>query len=360
MDKKTIYALTAKIFNTLKNIGIKPKLGVTTDVKRLPGTRNSLNTDLSTLGKTDPESLKRLITNDANFLPQATEDEIIQFNNNLEYLKSTYPKVFEKQQVVTEAKTGIKTLVDDAGEKIKKPAKEDYDEYADILNDSENTIIQGDETFEQLDALVKKQKDYEASMFRQYKMGKLDPEVGDKSQSRIRFLKNKAEEAEMSGDKKLITVDELEELEELQRTFETPATPELKQKMDEVINNLTGRLPAVERIKKLGFTPEQLGPDKIAVIEKYGNMLDEKLLKNILIDDNPQRIAEVLGSIDEAMKMQEKGISQEEIINIIKNTTRTKQAKGGLTKGLSYKSMFSDLDRTVKKGIGTMFRKRGR
>ena len=117
MDKKVLFALTAKIFNTLKGIGIKPKLGVTTDVKRLPGSRNSLNTDLSTLGETDPESLKRLIANDADFLPQATPDEIAQYSNNLEYLKSTYPDTFAKQQVVTEAKTGIKNLTDDINNK---------------------------------------------------------------------------------------------------------------------------------------------------------------------------------------------------------------------------------------------------
>jgi hypothetical protein len=43
----------------------------------------------------------------------------------------------------------------------------------------------------------------------------------------------------------------------------------------------------------------------------------------------------VLESIDEAIKMQQKGIAPEEIINIIKNTTRTKQAKGGSV-GLNY------------------------
>jgi len=37
----------------------------------------------------------------------------------------------------------------------------------------------------------------------------------------------------------------------------------------------------------------------------------------------------VLASIDEAIKMLQKGIAPEEFINIIKNTTRTKQAKGG-------------------------------
>ena len=60
MDKKVLYALTSKIFNTLKKLGIKPKIGVTTGVKRLPGSRNSFNTDLSKLEGGDPEGLKRL------------------------------------------------------------------------------------------------------------------------------------------------------------------------------------------------------------------------------------------------------------------------------------------------------------
>jgi hypothetical protein len=67
-----------------------------------------------------------------------------------------------------------------------------------------------------------------------------------------------------------------------------------------------------------------------SIQQKYGNMIDENLLQKIMVDDNPQRKAEVLASIDEAIKMQQRGIAPEEIINIIKNTTRTKQAKGGL------------------------------
>jgi cell division protein ZapA (FtsZ GTPase activity inhibitor) len=220
MDKKVLYALTTKIFNTLKKLGIKPKIGVTTGVKRLPGSRNSFNTDLSKLEGGDPEGLKRLIANDADFLPQATADEIAQYNNNLEYLQSTFPEVFSKPQVVTEAKTGIKTLVDDVGEKIKKPTKEDYEDYAEILNDSENTVVQGTETFDELEALVKKQKDYEASMYQEYKMGKLDPAPGEKSQNRLNFLRKKADEAEMTKDRRLISIDEIQELEDLEGTFQ--------------------------------------------------------------------------------------------------------------------------------------------
>jgi hypothetical protein len=42
-----------------------------------------------------------------------------------------------------------------------------------------------------------------------------------------------------------------------------------------------------------------------------------------------------MATIDEALKMQQKGMSPEQIIEIIKNTTRTKQAKGGSV-GLGY------------------------
>ena len=254
MDKKTLYALTSKIFNTLKKLGIKPKIGVTTGIKRLPGSRNSFNTDLSKLEGGDPEGLKRLIANDADFLPQATADEIVQYNNNLEYLQSTFPDVFSKPQVVTEAKTGIKTLVDDLNEnlkgkksmetvnpktgevtspkepittaenKLRKPTKEEYEEYSQILDDSENFVVQGNETFEELDALVKKQKDYEDFMYMQYKRGKLDPVAGEGTKDRMNFLRKKAEEAELSGDRRLFSINEMKELEDLERTFSPMGT----------------------------------------------------------------------------------------------------------------------------------------
>jgi len=327
MDKKVLYALTTKIFNTLKKLGIKPKIGVTTDIQRLPGL-NSFNSDLSTLTQARPESLKKLITTDADFLAKANPDELRQYYNNLEYLQSNFPEIFSKAEVVTESKTGLKTLVDDGGEKIKKPTKADYEDYGDILNDSENFVVQGNETFEELDALVKKQKDYEDFMYTQYKRGKLDPVAGEGTKDRMNFLRKKSEEAGMVGDRRLFTFDEMRELEDLERTF-----------------------------SPMGVAKNEISEAEM-IKQKYGSIIDDNLLKQILVDDNPQRKAEVLASIDEAIKMQEKGIPYEEIINIMKNTTRTKQAKGGLIKGVSYKSMFNDLDRTLDKGLGTMFKKR--
>jgi hypothetical protein len=248
MDKKTLFALTAKIFNTLKGIGIKPKLGVTTGVKRLPGSRNSFNTDLSTLGEGNAESLKRLIANDADFLPQATADEIVQYSNNLEYLKSTYPDTFAKAQVVTESKTGIKTLVDDVNEQLqgkksmetvnpktgeitspKEPVtiaenksrqltKEEIQDYEELLGDSETWMSEG--TVGEAEKALKRSKAEEAYYLTQYKLGKLDPVAGEKTQSRLKFLRDKAEYAEDVKDRRLITVDEINELDELEGIFE--------------------------------------------------------------------------------------------------------------------------------------------
>ena len=308
MDKKVLYALTTKIFNTLKKLGIKPKIGVTTDIQRLPGL-NSFNSDLSTLTQARPESLKKLITTDADFLAKANPDELRQYYNNLEYLQSNFPEIFSKAEVVTESKTGLKTLVDDGGEKIKKPTKADYEDYGDILNDSENTVVQGNETFDELEALVKKQKDYEASMYQEYKMGKLDPAPGEKTEGRLKFLRKKADEAEMTKDRRLITVDEINELDELERAFESN----------------TINISDPKTAKDFTNFIKQNDPEGFKKIQKIADDINNKnTLENFDIKD------------------------------------REPNARGGLIKGISYKSMFGDLDRTLNKGLGTMFKKRKR
>jgi len=311
MDKKTLYALTSKIFNTLKKLGIKPKIGVTTGIKRLPGSRNSFNTDLSKLEGGNPEALKKLIANDADFLPQATADEIAQYNNNLEYLQSTFPEVFSKPQVVTEAKTGIKTVADDVDLKSRKPTKEEYEEYSQILDDSENFVVQGNETFEELDALVKKQKDYENFMYTQYKRGKLDPVAGEGTKDRMDFLRKKAEEAELSGDRRLFSINEMKELEDLEKTFSPMGTS-----------------------------------NKI-------NISDPKTAKSFTDfarENDPEGFKKIQKIVDD--------INNKNTLEDFDVKDREPNAKGGLIKGITQKSMMSDLDKTLKKGLGTMFKRK--
>jgi len=138
-------------------------------------------------------------------------------------------------------------------------------------------------------------------MFMEYKKGNLDPVAGDKSPARKRFLEKKLEEMEASGDKRLMTVDEIEELSSFDLGSEMDVAKSLAPKM-------------VERLE---------------LKQKYPGITDD-LLDKILIDDNMQRKAEVLATMDEAIKMMEKGKGADEIVETFKNVTRTKQADGGI------------------------------
>ena len=70
---------------------------------------------------------------------------------------------------------------------------------------------------------------------------------------------------------------------------------------------------------------------------KYGDIVDERLLNNLIGDTDPQHLSLVMGTIDEGMKMQEMGMGGEEIVESIKASLKRKpQALGG--------------------GVGSMFR----
>jgi hypothetical protein len=165
------------------------------------------------------------------------------------------------------------------------------EEYEDLVAEYGEGIPQL-ETVADAEKFVKEQKAYEEAMYRDYKAGKLDPKPGESG--RKKFLEKKAEEAEMSGDSRLFTPDEADELMMLQ-------TEELAPQMTERMNL---------KIKYPGITDD--------------------LIQKIMIDDNPQRKAEVLATLDEAFKMMNKGMSSDEILNTVKNTPRTKNAGGGL------------------------------
>ena len=87
---------------------------------------------------------------------------------------------------------------------------------ADELEDFEMDIgdaLEGydfDGTVGSAERILKEQKAYEAAMYRDYKAGRLDPKPGEPN--RKRFLEKKLEEMELSGDKRLMTRDEIEEL----------------------------------------------------------------------------------------------------------------------------------------------------
>jgi hypothetical protein len=94
---------------------------------------------------------------------------------------------------------------------------------------------------------------------------------------------------------------------------------------DEVDVELEKQFPGVTKEIQSSKSVERL-----KLMEKYPG-IDEKLLDNIINDPDPQHKAEVLAVLDEAMTMGQKGMDTEKIIEVLKSTSRTKQAEGGLS-----------------------------
>jgi hypothetical protein len=70
---------------------------------------------------------------------------------------------------------------------------------------------------------------------------------------------------------------------------------------------------------------------------KYGDLVDQRLLDNMLADDDPYRLAEVMATVEQGLKMQETGMGPDEIVDAIKADIKRKpNAAGG--------------------GVGSMFR----
>jgi hypothetical protein len=198
--------------------------------------------------------------------------------------------------------------------------------------------------------ILKEQDDRMAYMYEQYRMNKLDPVAGDKSPARKRFLEKKLEEMEASGDSRLMTRDEMDELESFNLSVE-----DIKQGDDIDISqgmidldemNFTKNAQAaknkidnsdVNREIKRGVA-EIMSDTSPAALEKsieidnlmlkYPGM-DRPLAEQIATEVNPRKKADIIAMVEQTFKMSEEGKSGSEIIEIFKNTPRTKQANGG-------------------------------
>ena len=94
---------------------------------------------------------------------------------------------------------------------------DEIQDYEEVLGDTEYWMMDG--TVGEAEEALRQSKEYEADMFREYKAGKLDPEPGEISRGRLQKLQEKLEEMEMTGDKRLMTPDEMEELMFLEKKF---------------------------------------------------------------------------------------------------------------------------------------------
>ena len=179
----------------------------------------------------------------------------------------------------------------------------DIEDYAGELGDPETWYTFG-MTVREADELVKSRKAYEAQMFTDYKAGRLDPKPGEKG--REKFLQKKLEEAEMSGDPKLITLDEVNELDALQGGSGPPP----------------GFVP-----RGLRNVPVEMMTARI-IRAKYPQIPDEMVEQIASLPNDKKALA--LADLEQAIMLQESGRSSDEIIEIMKREPKTKMKKGGL------------------------------
>ena len=104
----------------------------------------------------------------------------------------------------------------------------------------------------------------------------------------------------------------------------------------------TGELPESAH-QYFGFNPEQQYADSLLqkqlkmtpeeeLRQEFPGILTDEMVSNILTDTNQQRIAEVKATMKEALKMQEKGMGTDEILQTFEKTPRTKNASGGIAR----------------------------
>ena len=73
---------------------------------------------------------------------------------------------------------------------------------------------------------------------------------------------------------------------------------------------------------------ENLTDTQMEIIDKYGELIDRDLLKNIVLDPDPNNQAAALATLEEAMVLMKKGVGPDEAIDILKKGSRTEQAEG--------------------------------
>ena len=148
-------------------------------------------------------------------LPTAEQNKFIERAKNA--LKKNVKK-YQEKSVKTDAQ--IKAEIEASNKKgiagIKNKRQLTEDEYQNFLDEvggaDQLEAYDFDGTVGSANKIKKQQADYMAEMQMEYRKGKLDPEPGSGTSQRKRFLQKKLEEAEASGDARLMSREEREEL----------------------------------------------------------------------------------------------------------------------------------------------------
>jgi hypothetical protein len=85
---------------------------------------------------------------------------------------------------------------------------------------------------------------------------------------------------------------------------------------------------AADRIKPGLF--ENITEEQIDILVKYADRIDDDLLRNIVLDPDPNNRAAAIATLEQADALMDQGKSIDEVMSILQSTPRRKQAEGGL------------------------------
>ena len=261
-------------------------------------------------------------------------------------------------------------LFDDFAARNPDPNKQmtdnEINEFADEFGvDPSEEYYDFDGTIGDAKRILKEQEEYTAEMFLEYKKGNLDPVAGDKSPARKRFLEKKLEEMEASGDSRLMTRDEIEELSTFDlgvemQTLRDGKTKSIipKDEYAEYKNDFDKEILNKEIKQGVADVLSDTSPAGLAKSIEIDNLMLKypgmtKDLADQIASSSPRMKADMIAMVEQTFKMSEKGMSGDDIIQTFKNTTRTKQADGGII-GLTAMKIPDN----SKSGVESLFKRR--
>ena len=179
---------------------------------------------------------------------QSAEETIKNLEKQDAGLAAQFKKVQENKRMLDEDE--IRMLDEDIGG-------------LEYTNDFDGTVASANK-------LRKERADYIRDMELEYKKGNLDPAPGEAN--RETFLRRKFDEMEASGDKRLMTRDEIEELSAFENTPPVRTTPfdeavEYNARPEDVVQNLVDQKFGVGYFDNVGATPSKRGSAREFLVE---------------------------------------------------------------------------------------------
>jgi hypothetical protein len=170
-----------------------------------------------------------------------------------------------------EEKSALMTRLDDIVKKKQGKRMLDEDEITELDIDVGGLdAYDFDGTLASANRIRKERADYIRDMELEYRKGNLDPAPGEAN--RETFLRRKFDEMEASGDKKLMTRDEIEELSAFENTSPIQKTPfdeavEYNARPEDVVQNLVDQKFGIGYFDNVGATPAQRGSAREFLVE---------------------------------------------------------------------------------------------